>query len=202
MKTKLCFILLVLFIPHTEAIGQEDYLDYHRAMIRSEQLIAEQRNNEAIDLMDSLFHRYEFVFLRDCKLASAIAAFEQDTVAAIFFVKRGILQGWTWNSIKKDKNLKAIQSYPEWNDIQQAYDSLHMRYMENINTALRTEIHERYKKDQKMALKALFRIGDKSQIKYAERKFAPHSEKQMAYLNNVLQGHFLIFLISFMNFSS
>ena len=37
-----------------------------------------------------------------------------------------------------------------------------------------------FSKDQKMALKALLKIGQKAKEKYYENKFAPHSENQMA----------------------
>jgi hypothetical protein len=43
-----------------------------------------------------------------------------------------------------------------------------------------------FKKDQKMAIKALFRIGQKAKNRYYEEKFAPHSEHQMAHLIEIL----------------
>lgn len=46
-----------------------------------------------------------------------------------------------------------------------------------------------FKKDQKKALGALFRIGQKAQNKYTEKKFAPHSEKQLGLLNSILKQY-------------
>ena len=43
-----------------------------------------------------------------------------------------------------------------------------------------------YAKDQKKAMKALFKLSSKSQDKYAEHKFAPHSEQQMAEFSMIL----------------
>jgi hypothetical protein len=44
-----------------------------------------------------------------------------------------------------------------------------------------------FARDQWKALGALLRIGDKTQQKYAERKFAPHSETQISELIKILE---------------
>ena len=43
-----------------------------------------------------------------------------------------------------------------------------------------------FKMDQKIALKVFLRIGEKNRTKYAMKKFAPHSEKVLARLNEIL----------------
>ena len=43
-----------------------------------------------------------------------------------------------------------------------------------------------FKKDQRKALGAFIRIGDKSRDRYAEKKFAPHSESQLQQLKTIL----------------
>ena len=146
---------------------------------------------EAIDSLDSLFNHFEFVFLRDCKLATELSAFEQDSKSGFRFLRLGILHGWTLKGIKKNRKLSFLYRDPQWNNVESEYDSLHKRYLAKLNTPLRHQVHEMYKKDQKKVLGALFRIGEKNQIKYAEKKFAPHSEKQLAQLNKILieQGY-------------
>jgi len=52
---------------------------------------------------------------------------------------------------------------------------------------VRDQIHSMFKKDQCKALGAFLRIGEKAQKRYAEKKFAPHSEKQMAELDTVIE---------------
>jgi len=43
-----------------------------------------------------------------------------------------------------------------------------------------------YKLDQKKAIGALLRIGNKAQERYGEKKFAPHSEEQLVELDEIL----------------
>lgn len=48
-------------------------------------------------------------------------------------------------------------------------------------------VHDMFKRDQKLALKALFKLSSSSQDAYAEKKFAPNSEKQMQALVVILE---------------
>jgi len=57
-----------------------------------------------------------------------------------------------------------------------------------IDESLREKVQLMFKKDQKEALGALFRIGDKAQEKYAIKKFAPHSEAQIKELIIILEN--------------
>lgn len=164
-------------------------MDYHKEVIRCEQLISESRFKEAVDGFDSLFNQYDFVFLRDCKLATELCVFENDLELGFRFMRLGISNGWTLKSIKKNKNLKICRDDPAWQSILSEYDSLHKRYLERLNYPLKDQVHEMYKKDQKKALGAFVRIGQKSKIKYAEHKFAPHSEKQLDQLNEILDEY-------------
>ncbi len=111
----------------------------------------------------------------------------QDDDAAFRFLQKGVQMGWSLKSIKKNKRLKAIRKNPKWPRQEADYDSLHELLIARINQPLRTKTKELSKRDQLMALKALFRIGDKNQIKYAEKKFGPHSEKQLQELKQILK---------------
>lgn len=138
---------------------------------------------------DSLFNHFEFVFLRDCKVATQLCAFEQNSRLGMRFLRLGVLNGWTLKSIDKDEKLSFFKEDSQWGDIQSNYDSLHSSYFKGINISLKQQVHEMYKKDQKKALGALFRIGQKAQDKYAEKEFAPHSEKQLYQLNDIFEQY-------------
>ncbi len=99
--------------------------------------------------------------------------------------------GWTLKKINKNDNLQSLKEQREWPKIISAYDSLHKIYLSRLDFQMKGEVHEMFKKDQKKAFGALFRIGQKAQDKYAERKFAPHSEKQLIQLDSILnqQGY-------------
>ena len=92
-------------------------------------------------------------------------------------------------SINKNKDLKPLKEQVEWAKVIAKYDSLRKIYSSRLNFRLKEQVHEMFKKDQKKALGALFRIGQKAQDRYAENKFAPHSEEQLRLLDSILDQH-------------
>ena len=148
------YLILIIFIfsflgTNIESSGQSNYLEYHKEIIRCEELTSEYKFKNAIAHFDSLFSHYDFVFLRDCKLATTLSAFEQDAKSVTRFMRLGILNGWTLKNIKKNKMFRDFYHEPQWIEIQSEYDSLHKEYLKRLNASLRQQIHEMYKKDQK-----------------------------------------------------
>jgi len=191
-KYLILIISIVGFLkPSAGAYGQANYLQYHKEIIKCEELIAEGKFKDAINSFDSIFDHFDFAFLRDYKLATELSAFEQDSKSSFRFMRLAILHGWTLKSIQKNRSLSYLHRDPQWINVESEYDSLHNIYWSQLDIPLRNQVHEMYKKDQKKALGALFKIGEKNQTKYAEKKFAPHSEKQLAELNKILteQGY-------------
>ncbi len=189
------FTLTLILIGHllfsTKSKAQENYLNYHSKVIECEQLIVEGKHTSAINMFDSLFKQFDFLFLKDIKVATELSAYENDYKSGLEFTRLGIKAGWTLKSINKSKNLQSLKEYSEWSKIVSAYDSLHKIYLSKLNFRLKEQVHEMFKNDQKKALGAFIRIGQKSKRRYSERKFAPHSEEQLEHLNQILdeQGY-------------
>ncbi|MEM9390662.1 MAG: hypothetical protein AAGA02_09310 [Bacteroidota bacterium] len=178
----LCLLLLV-----NVCSGQQDYSHYYKTRIKAEQLIVDRRFNDALAEMEAMFESYEFVFLRDYKVAAQLAMLTRDRNKALNLVKKAIAKGWNPKSISKNKLLVTLTEDDRWESIKSNYSS-DPKYLE-INHKLRSQVHEMYKKDQKKAMGALLRVGNKAQEKYGNRKFAPHSEQQIAELNQILEQH-------------
>ena len=119
-----------------------NYRVYHQKVMRFEQLIAEKKISEARQSIDSLIKKFDFVFLREYKLATELSVYEQDDNSAFEFLRLGILGGWSIKNIKKTKSLKRLQSDPRWKDLEADYDSLRMVYRAKLNMPLRIEAHE------------------------------------------------------------
>jgi len=183
-------IIFTIAITHIgfASIAQQSYQNYHHQIVQSEQLIVSGNYEAAILKLDSLFTKYNFVFLRDCKLATELCAYTKDLDHGLRFVQQGILQGWTLKDIEKNKNLRFLLTDPRWAALKNEYEELHRQYLKKLNIPLREQVHLMFKNDQRKALGALFRIGEKSQQKYAERKFAPHSEKQIREINIIIDS--------------
>ncbi|MGE0589942.1 MAG: hypothetical protein AB7O48_15295 [Cyclobacteriaceae bacterium] len=169
------------------ASAAEDYLEYHRQITGAESLIAEQRYGEALNIYKDVFKSYDFIFLRDYKVATQLAWYLEDRKQAFSYLKDAIKAGWTLKAIKKNDFLKPLRKETEWKETIRDYDQLRADYVARLNQPLRESVREMSRLDQRKALGALFRIGDRAQTKYAERKFEPHSVQQMRKLVDILK---------------
>lgn len=188
-KFPLTIILICHLIVSTKSNAQENYLNYHSKVIECEQLIVEGKYTSAINMFDSLFKQFDFLFLRDIKIATELSAFEKDYKSGLKFTRLGIMAGWTIEDISKNDNLRFLKKQREWTQIMSAYDSLHKNYLSRLNFQVKEQVHEMFKKDQKKAFGALLRIGQKSKRRYSEIKFAPHSEHQLGKLEQILNEY-------------
>lgn len=180
-------LLLFLVFLTTLCYGQQDYSQYHKTRIQAEQLMIQRRFNEALAQMETLFEAYDFAFLKDYKVAAQLAMLTRDRSKALDFIKKGISRGWDPKNISKNKLLAQLTEDSRWESIKSNYSS-DPEYLE-ISYNLRSQVRAMFKKDQKKAVGALLRIGNKAQEKYGTKNFAPHSEKQMAELNQILDEH-------------
>ncbi|MEM8938623.1 MAG: hypothetical protein AAGC64_04660 [Bacteroidota bacterium] len=178
-------LICFYFCGHT----QKSYLNYHREVVKCENLIAKRKYKDAIYVFDSLFKRFDFVYLRDIKLATQLCAFEKDSHAGLRFIKSGIINGWALENLLKNDKLSLFHEDPSWENILEEYDSLHRTYLTRLNLELKNEVHEMFKKDQRKAFVALFKVGQKAKRKYSEKKFAPHSEHQLKKLDQILDQY-------------
>ena len=119
-------------------------------------------------------------------MATQLSAYKKDFESGFKFIRLGIANGWTLKRISKDNKLKLFRKSPDWKELEQDYDSLHNLYQSRLNFELKEKVHEMFKKDQKKAFGAFVKIGQKAKRRYSEKKFAPHSEKQLEELNDII----------------
>ncbi|QMW05793.1 hypothetical protein [Spirosoma foliorum] len=167
---------------------QNDYTTYHQTIARAQQLIASKHYQEAFALYKQVFDQYEFVFSRDYKVATQLAIQVDQKQQAFTYLKKAIATGWTLSDIKKNALVTTLQRDPQWRVVEQQYNSLRALYQNGGNQAVRAQVEKMFKKDQRKALLALFRIRA-TQERYAEKRFAPHSEQQMAQLLPIIDQY-------------
>jgi len=180
------FLVPIVAFTAFQANENPDYLEYHTQINEAERLLSEEEFGDALMRYRKVFKQYDFVFLRDYKVATQLALYLDDKKTALDLLQKGMAAGWELKDIKKNNFLDPLQEGPEWNAIEQAYQNLHSQYKTRIDWDLREEVHGMFKKDQKKAMGALFRIGNKAKEKYGVKKFAPHSETQMSELISIL----------------
>jgi hypothetical protein len=185
-------LFVLLFLPalfhYSNTQQQEDYSEYHRTIQDIEKSIVAENYKEALDLMEEISNSYEFVFLRDYKIATQLAIYLKDFQSAFKYLKLGISNGWTLKEIKKNKFMKALTSKKEWSAVEDDYKVLRIEYDRRINDDLRREVKEMYKKDQKFAMKYLSKIGQKAKERYGNKKGVPHAQKQIAKLREMIKS--------------
>ncbi len=180
--TYLSSLSLLFLSLHTIGQSASNYKNYHQQVIQAEELVAKVAFDSALDCFDQLFYSYEFVFVRECQIATQLAILTNQNTRAKVYLKMGLLAGWKPKDIKKSKSTKLLLKELSKEKVQ-SLESLHH---DNIDQQLKMTVKEMFKADQKMAIKNLFKIGDKAKIRYAETKFAPHSEQQLLKLDSIL----------------
>jgi len=187
---KLNFLLLLLVSTNvfaqkslntreTSADTKKDYTSYHQQIRKAEELIVDQKYPEAVQVYRLVFDSYEFLFLRDCKVATQVALHAGETDAAFYFLRSGFKNGWELKSARKEAWLKSSKGHPLWKRTVAEYPRLRAVYLSRISPEIRQIVKEMFRKDQRKALGALFTFTSAAQDRYAEKKFAPHSVKQM-----------------------
>ena len=189
-KILILFHFLSVFSSLVINAGEhQDYEFYHQQVIKAETLIASENYAEALLLYEQLFIDYDFIFLREYQIASQLAFYDGNMQKSLEYIKQGILSGWEIKSIKKNEYLTPLFKDEAWKSIEKVYPNLQAQYESKLNQNIREQVKKMYAKDQKKALKALLRLSSKSQDKYAENKFAPHSEQQMAEFSAILESN-------------
>jgi hypothetical protein len=185
-------IILLVFLTLTRfGFGQQvpeaaDYFDYHSKINQAENHLANARYPEALLTYEAVFASFDFVFCRDYKIAAQVSTYLNKNQEAALMVEKALSAGWELKDAKKLNSLEGLWQGPDGQSLEKSYDSLRAAYLNRLDNETRETVHRMFKKDQKKAMGALLRIGDKAQENYAVKKFAPHSEQQLEELKEIL----------------
>lgn len=190
MRILTSFIILLPFLVSGQSSSAvpKDYWAYHEQINKAETLLADERFEEALKEYWEVFESYEFVFVREYKIAAQLALYLDQKEKAFQVINKGITAGWDLKSLKKNDYLARLHKEPKWKAMEVAYPDLRKEYLNRIDQNTREEVHEMFKKDQKKAMGAVIRMGNKAREKYALEKFAPHSEIQVQKLIEILKN--------------
>jgi hypothetical protein len=156
--------------------SQADYNVYHTKIIEIEEKILAGEFEEAQIGFQSLDRQFDFLFLRDLKIAAQVAAYNQDSSNVFYYLKKAQLQGWKIKHIKKTPLLT-----PYVNKLTNLTKSV-------SNPQALAFVDSLFHRDQKMALKAFVKVREKARQKFYDNQFAPHSNLQLQILINWLEN--------------
>ncbi|NME69650.1 hypothetical protein [Flammeovirga aprica] len=179
-------LLLSFFFSLLSFNDTVNYLEYHQKVILIEEMIAEEAYHKALENYQKLYEEYDFVFKRDLKNGAALALYLKEKEIAKTLILQSCEAGWQWENFKKNKNIDSIFTNKEQSELKSLTELMCNKWKGDIDLTLRNKVHLLFKKDQKKALGAFIKIGDKAQDRYANAKFAPHSEKQLAELKQII----------------
>ncbi|MBC3788326.1 hypothetical protein [Spirosoma utsteinense] len=171
------------------ASGEANYIDYHKTIAQAQKRIAHQDYQEALNLYEQVFNSYRFVFLKDYKVATQLALQVGKQEKAFIYLRKAMAAGWKLKEVKKVEFLKKLQSTPQWGRLEKQQDSLQSVYQKSGSRELRSIVKRMFNKDQRKAFLALFTFSSKRQDRYAEKRFAPHSEKQLGELGRIINTY-------------
>lgn len=188
-KQKLFFIFYlfnVLFACKSNVDENQDFRNYHSQIIRAENLISQEKYEDALKIYDKTINAFNFTFLRDNKIASQLALYTENKDKALRYIKISIIGGWELSELKKNKFIATHLEESEWQNIEKDYENLHNQYQKRINSKLRADVESMFTKDQSIAFKASQIEDEIDQEKFIKNKFPAHSEKQINKLIEIL----------------
>jgi hypothetical protein len=172
-----------------DTVTQADYTAYHHTIADAHKRIAQKDYQAALALYRHVFNTYAFVFSRDYKVATQLALQTGQKQEAFTYLTKVIGTGWRLNAIQKNALVRTLQRDPHWRVIKAQCDSLRSRYQQGGNQPVRIIVRKMFRKDQRKALLALFVPGNKARTRYAEKRFAPHSDQQVAQLIRLIDTY-------------
>lgn len=184
---RLVSLMLIVCSMHLAYGQQKSYTIYHQMVLDIERLIAQDQYEEALKLYDELFNSFEFIFLREYKIAAQLAAHLGDEYRAFDYLGLGVANGWTIDEIKKHNLLKRLKKNPIWKDLEFNYDALRLDYEYRINDSLRNVVESIFEEDQKMAWNYLFKPTKKSKNKFIAQEAIPTSEGHIKVLRSIIE---------------
>ncbi len=185
----LCVTLHLFGACKNDTKKRDGYANYHVKIIEAETLLGQEKYGAALEVYDDIMTRYDFIFLRDYKIASQLALYTGQREKALNYLNRGVANGWELTELKKDKFLTMHLDASLWKNIERKYSYLHNKFLDRIDSTLRGKVQMMFTKDQELALNASLIEDGAEQEKFLLEKFSVHSERQLKDLVSILDDH-------------
>ncbi|MBQ4804546.1 hypothetical protein J8L88_16920 [Aquimarina sp. MMG015] len=201
MKIRFLIILSSFLCSLTacyNSIKEDTYYNkYHSETILAEELISQEKFEDALLKYEKLFSEYDFIFLRDYKVASQISLLIGEKEKGLIYIKKAISNGWGLANLKEQKFLSKNLLDSDWKNIEKQYKDLRSLFLKRIDSTLKNRINLMIDKDQKLAYEAYIIEDEQEQEKFILENFPKHSEEQLINLIEIMEindypGEFLI----------
>ena len=136
------YLIVILILYWLSASAQLDYRNYHREIIRAEELLLQSELKPCLSLYRKTIEAYPKTFARDAFLAFQVACMLKDTAEITYFFDKSVSNGVTWDAIEYSDYYKKVVSAsgPYRQRLEALYDDCRKRYEESLNGKLRDYI--------------------------------------------------------------
>lgn len=99
---KLGTLLFWYFLSPVVSLAQQNYIEYHQAIIRAEEAIFVDENTvDGFATIDSVFSEYDFAFIDDCLEFFQLALYYDDEIRAYNYIQKAIENGFRIEHVSK-----------------------------------------------------------------------------------------------------
>ncbi|MDT8308722.1 MAG: hypothetical protein RQ866_04270 [Bacteroidales bacterium] len=139
--------ILLLFL--TSQLFGQDYIEYHRTFNRIDEDVLSQNYTAAIERLDSIYLKYDFIYAKHCMKALQICITANDSIKADKWLEKCFKQGIPVWIIRTNEITNKSITYSTTQKTLNDFDSLHSIYLSSVNTNLREKIDSLLTIDQK-----------------------------------------------------
>jgi len=181
-------ILVIFSLFFSFQIYGQNYIEYQRIINRVDEDVLIEKYSLAIDRLDSIYEKYDFIYARDCFKALQICCKSEDSINAKKWLEKSLVQGVPIWMLKENGLTKNVFHYPSIQNSILHYDSLRNIYTKSINQNLRNTIDSLFIIDQQYTRKVndgfiLFRYT------YHYFRWLNNNKKQFKIINELIDEY-------------
>ena len=149
--TRLKILLGYIFL--TSQLFGQDYIEYHRTFNRIDEDVLSQNFSVAIERLDSIYSKYNFIYAKHCVKALQISIAANDSMKADKWLEKCFKQGIPVWIIRTNEITNKSLTYSTTHKTLNNFDSLYSIYKASIDTTLSKKIDSLLTIDQKYTQK-------------------------------------------------
>lgn len=136
IRLKISIFLVLL----TCKLYGQDYIEYHLTFNRIDEDVLSQNYAVAIERLDSIYSKYDFIYAKHCIKALQICITTNDSINADKWLEKCFKQGIPVWIIKSNEITNKSLTYSSTQKTLNSFDRLHSIYKDSIDTNLREKV--------------------------------------------------------------
>jgi hypothetical protein len=141
-------MILSLALTFTLTLSAQNHFHYHESINKAEELLADERFELALQIYQSVFHEYDFVFAKDYFIAAQVSAFQGNDSLTYKLLKSAVKSGLKDTCIGGNQLFERFRQTPFWDTLRTNYPVWRKAYLKSIDMALISEFSKRYNLEQ------------------------------------------------------